>query len=173
VDYLGIQGYWVCTIVALMTQIVALFAAANAINARQLITILSFFGMISLFFYIGGIGVREGSRFAAVIAFVVYALDTGALLLTSPVSANLMIRSAITVVLLSNLPATWVAAGWVPGTEESALPLRRSEAWGDRFVDQCPQWIWPKIRLPYYALSALVASVACFGYVGLLFGHAP
>jgi hypothetical protein len=172
VDYLGIQGYWVCTFVAVMTLIVALFTIVNATDAQQFIMIPLIFGLFSLFFYIGGIGVREGSRFAAVVVFVVYALDTGTVLLTSPVSANVIIRSAIAVVLLSNLRATWIAAGWVPGMEEFALPLRRSGTLGDKFVDQWPQWIWPKIRMPYYVLSALVASVVCLGYVGLLFGHA-
>src|SRR5882762_4649575 len=77
VDYLGIQGYWVCTFVAVMTLIVALFTIVNATDAQQFIMIPLIFGLFSLFFYIGGIGVREGSRFAAVVVFVVYALDTG------------------------------------------------------------------------------------------------
>src|SRR5882724_2908130 len=88
VDYLGIQGYWVCTLVAAMTLIVALFTLAKAIDARQAIVVLLFFGLLSLFFYIGGVGVREGSRFAAVIVFVVYVLDTLTALLSSPASGG-------------------------------------------------------------------------------------
>ena len=171
VDYLGIQGYWVCTFVAVMTLVVPLFALGNAQYLRQVIVIALFGCVLFVFFYVGGIGVREGSRFAAAIVFLIYALDTGTYLFTSPVSVAWLIKLAVTVVLFSNLRATWIAAQWVPGTEESALPPRRSGTFGDKFVDQWPQWIWPKIRIPYYVLSALVAFVTVLGYVALLFRH--
>jgi hypothetical protein len=169
VDYLGIQGYWVCTFVAAMTLVVALFTLAQAIDARLAILVLLFSGLLSLFFYIGGVGVREGSRFAAVIVFAVYVLDTLTALLSSPVSGGSLIKLAISAVLLSNLRATWIAARWVPGAEESALPPRRSATLGDKFVDQVPRWLWPKIRIPYYLLSALVSLLALLGCVAILF----
>lgn len=168
VDYLGIQGYWVCTFVAAMTLVVALFTLAQAIDARQAIVVLLFFVLLSLFFYIGGVGVREGSRFAAVIVFVVSVLDTLTALLSLPVSGGSLIRLAISAVLLSNLRATWIAARWVPGAEESALPPRRSATLGDKFVDQVPRWLWPKIRIPYYFLSALVSLLVLLGWVAIL-----
>jgi len=168
VDYLGIQGYWVCTLVAAMTLIVALFTLAQPIDARQAILVLLFFGLLSLFFYIGGVGVREGSRFAAVIVFVVYLLDTLTALLSSPVSGGSLIRLAISAVLLSNLRATWIGARWVPGAEESALPPRRSATLGDKFVDQLPRWLWPKIRIPYYLLSAFVSLLVLLSWVAIL-----
>jgi hypothetical protein len=162
VDYLGIQGYWVCTFVAAMTLVVGLFTLAQAIDARQAIGVLLFCALLSLFFYIGGVGVREGSRFAAVIVFVVYVLDT----LTSGGS---LIKLAISAVLLSNLRATWIAARWVPEAEESALPPRRSATLGDKFVDQVPRWLWPKIRIPYYLLSAFVSLLVLLSCVAILF----
>jgi hypothetical protein len=169
VDYLGIQGYWVCTLVAAMTLVVALFSLAQAIDARQAIVVLLSFGLLSLFFYIGGVGVREGSRFAAVIVFVVYVLDTLTALLSSPLSGGSLIKLAISAVLLSNLRATWIAARWVPGAEESALPPRRSATLGDKFVDQVPRWLWPKIRIPYYLLSAFVSLLVLLSCVAILF----
>jgi hypothetical protein len=168
VDYLGIQGYWVCTFVAAMTLGVPLFTLAQAIDARQAIVVLLFFGLLSLFFYIGGVGVREGSRFAAAIVFVVYVLDTLTALLSSPVSGGSLIKLAISAVLLSNLRATWIAARWVPGAEESALPPRRSATLGDKFVDQLPRWLWPKIRIPYYLLSAFVSLLVLLSWVTIL-----
>jgi hypothetical protein len=170
VDYLGIQGYWVCTLVAAMTLIVGLFfTLAQAIDATQAIMVLLFFGVLSLFFYIGGVGVREGSRFAAVIVFVVYVLGTLTALLSSPVSGGSLIKLAVSAVLLSNLRATWIAARWVPGAEESALPPRRSATLGDKFVDQVPRWLWPKIRIPYYLLSALVLLLVLLSDAAMLF----
>ena len=157
VDYLSIQGYWVCTIVAAMTLVLSLLVAGSAGNPMMVLIIVGSSTLFSLFFYVGGIGVREGSRFAAAIVFAVYALDTAIFLFTSAVSAALLIKLAFTVVLFSNLRATWIGARWVPGTEDSALPPRRKETLGDQFVDQWPKWIWPKIRIPYYVFAGLVA----------------
>ena len=170
-DYLGIQGYWVCVIVAVMTLVIGLLSLGSVRNPVQAAVTALILGMLSLFFYVGGIGVREGSRFAAAIVFVIFALDAGTYMLTSPISVGLMIKLAITVVLFSNLRATWIAARWVPGTEESALPPRRRETFGDRFVDQWPRWVWPKIRILYYVFSVFVAFVVLLGYAALLFKH--
>jgi len=167
VDYLGIQGYWVCTLVGVMTLAGCLFSLVSAGSFAQTFVLL----LLSGLFYIGGIGVREGSRPAAAIVFVVYALDMGTFLFTSPVSVALLIKLAITAVLFSNLRATWIAARWVPGTEEAALPPRRSETFSDKFVDQWPRWIWPKIRILYYVFSALMSFIMFLGYGALLFRY--
>ena len=171
VDYLGIQGYWVCTVVAAMTLALALLAIGSAANVVLAIIIVGSSALVSLFFYLGGIGVREGSRFAAAIVFAIYALDTTVFLFTSTVSAALLIKLAFTVVLFSNLRATWIGARWVPGAEDSALPPRRNETLGDKFVDQWPQWIWPKIRIPYYMFSGLILLLTVFGLVMRFFRH--
>jgi hypothetical protein len=184
VDYLGIQGYWVCTFVALMTLVVPLFSMWSVATARQVIIILLFFGMFSLFFYVGGTGVREGSRFAACVVFVDYALDTGTFLsglfnpsglvtlVVSPAfMMGLLFKLAVTVILFCNLRATWIAASWVPGTEDALLPLRRGETVRDKFVDGWPRWIWPKMRIPYYLLSTLVLLITTLGAVALVFRH--
>jgi hypothetical protein len=168
VDYLGIQGYWVCTFVAAMTLVAALFTLAQAIDAGRAIVVLLFCGLLSLFFYMGGVGVREGSRFAAVIVFAVYVLDTLTALLSSPITGGSLIKLAISAVLLSNLRATWIAARWVPGAEESALTPRRSATLGDKFVDQVPRWLWPKIRISYYLLSAFVSLLVLLSCVAIL-----
>jgi hypothetical protein len=64
-----------------------------------------------------------------------------------------VIRVLVGALLLSNLRATWIAAGWKPESEEAALPPRLRETWGDRFADQLPSWLWPTIRILYYILS--------------------
>ena len=54
VDYLGTQGYWVCTVVAILS-FVFLVASGHMIG-----------GIFTLpFYYLGGVGVRERSRYAA------------------------------------------------------------------------------------------------------------
>jgi hypothetical protein len=64
-----------------------------------------------LFFYLGAVGVREHSRFAAAVMFISYVIDTLAsfkLLEGSP--GMIVLRVIITALLLSNLRASWIAA---------------------------------------------------------------
>ena len=169
VDYLGIQGYWVCTIVSVMTLLLGLFTLVASRNVAQGAFFALIFGILALFFYLGGVGVREGSQFAAAIVFASSALDLATVLLTSPVSVGLLIKAAITVVLFSNLRATWIAGSWRPNPEEFALPPRRSLTFGDQFVDQWPRWIWPKIRIVYYVFSLLIAFGMLLIFLALFF----
>jgi len=133
VDYLALQGYWVCTVVASLSLAI-LFAAHQPI-----IGIVTF-----LFFYLGGVGVREHSRFAATVVFIFYAIDTLAsfkLLMASP--GMIVLRVIITALLLSNLRATWIAANWKPGADDAAMPMRLSDTLTDKFANDWPTWIWP------------------------------
>jgi hypothetical protein len=135
VDYLGAQGYWVCTIVAI-ASFVLLVISGQPITG----------GAILLFYYVGGVGVREHSRYAALVVFIMYLLDT--LLMPG------VLRIILLALLLSNLRATWIAAGWRPESEEAALPPRLNETFTDKLADQLPLWLWPKVRIAYYIYSA-------------------
>ncbi len=99
-----------------------------------------------LYYYLGGVGVRERSRYAAIAVFVFYVVD----MVFSGVGVVKVLFAAL---LLSNLRATWIASGWQPESEEAALPLRLNETWGDKFADQLPTWLWPKVRVFYYVYS--------------------
>ena len=151
VDYLGAQGYWVCTLVAVVS-FVFLIVASKPITAVAIL----------LLYYLGGVGVRERSRYAAAIVFAMYLLDT----LVGPG----VVRVLFAALLLSNLRATWIASGWKPGSEESILPPRLNEGWADRFRDILPGWLWPKIRIFYYVFSAAFLLLAIFGLVMMLLG---
>jgi hypothetical protein len=134
VDYLGAQGYWVCALVAVVSF---LFTLPNH----------PIFGVLAgLFYYLGGVGVRERSRYAAAAVFIVAFLNMA---LTPGIVAIF-----ICALLFSNLRATWIASGWKAESEEAVLPPRMNETWSDKFVDQFPLWLWPKIRIVYYIFSA-------------------
>jgi len=135
VDYLGAQGYWVCTIVALVSVIFL------ALNGQPVMGVA-----ILLFYYLGGVGVRERSRYSALAVFVMYLLDT----LTAPG----VLRIILSALLLSNLRATWIAASWRPESEEAILPPRLNETFTDKLADQLPPWLWPKVKVAYYIYSA-------------------
>jgi hypothetical protein len=147
VDYLGAQGYWICTLVGAVTCV---FLAATG---HAIVGIL-----VLLFYYLGGVGVRENSAYAAAMVLAVYALDS----MASPPSVG---RILIGVLLLSNLRATWIASHWNPASEEASPQPRLGDTWSDKFADRFPSWLWPKVRIFYYIFSA--CTLALFG-VGLI-----
>lgn len=152
VDYLGAQGYWVCTIVGVSSLVF------SALSGQ---TIAGIF--VLLYYYLGGVGVRERSRYAAVAVFVFYVVD----MLFSGVGVLKVLFAAL---LLSNLRATWIASGWQSESEEAALPPRLNETWGDKFADQLPLWLWPKIRVFYYIYSVCVLVLFDVG-MAMIFAH--
>jgi len=161
VDYLAVQGYWVCTLVAALSFLVLLVTGQPILAA-----------VVFLFFYLGGVGVREHSRFAATVVLVYYVIDTlvslGALV-ASP--GGIVMRVIITALLLSNLRATWIAAHWQGGSDEAALPLRLADTWRDKFANTWPTWLWPKMRVVYYVLSTGLLLLTGLGVVAIALGR--
>ena len=145
VDYLGAQGYWICSILAVFSFIFSIATNHPVIGFLAL-----------LFYYLGGVGVRERSILAATIVFIFYVVN----LLASGPSIIGIVFAAL---LLANLRATSLASGWKPDSEEAALPPRLNETWGDKFADQLPAWLWPKIRIPYYIFSLIFMLLVALG----------
>jgi hypothetical protein len=163
VDYLAVQGFWVCTIVGLMSLV---FLAAT-----QPITAI----LVFLLFHLGGVGVREHNPFAAAVMLAYYLVDflaSAFFLLTSSPGVG-VVRIIVIALLLSNLRATWIASGWKPESEEAALPPRMGETFADKLSDKWPAFIWPKIKWLYYVYSfaLLVLMVAGLILVFLRHGH--
>jgi hypothetical protein len=150
VDYLGAQGYWVCTAAAVLAFLFSVISG-HAIVAS----------VVLLFYYLGGVGVRERSRYAAAVVLIFFAADT----LTS--GPNLL-RVLMGALLMSNFRATWIASRWKPGSEEAVLPPRLGETWGDKFSDKLPEWLWPKVRVPYYVFSAGFLVLTAAGLVVMI-----
>jgi len=155
VDYLAVQGFWVCTIVGVMSLVFLVLAG-------QPITGL----VIFLLFHLGGVGVREHNPFAAAIMLIYYVVDfLSSILLVFANSPGIgFVKVIIMALLFSNLRATWIAAGWKADSEEAALPPRFSETFFDKLADKWPAWIWPKIKIVYYifsfgCLALLVAGI--------------
>lgn len=160
VDYLAIQGYWVCTVVAALSLVVLIAAHQPIIGA-----------VTFLFFHLGGVGVREHSRYAATVMFIFYAIDTLAsfkLLMASP--GMIVLRVIITALLLSNLRATWIAAHWKREAEDAALPMRLSDTLADKFANDWPAWLWPKLKVVYYILSICWLLLFALGLAAITLG---
>ena len=63
-DYICQQGFWVCVVIALITFGSSLFTGSVVISL-----------IFAVYYFLGGIGVRQCSRFAAVAVFVNYVLS--------------------------------------------------------------------------------------------------
>jgi hypothetical protein len=61
-----------------------------------------------------------------------------------------------------------MASNWRPDSEEAALPPRLSETWSDKFADQLPASLWPKLRIPYYVLSGIFLLMVVIGLANML-----
>jgi len=155
VDYLAVQGFWVCTIVGVVAFVFLMLAG------RPVTALLAF-----VLFHFGGIGVREHSPFAAAMMLIYFAIDS----LGSGVS---VVRIVVTALLVSNLRATWIAGGWKADSEEAALPPRLSDTFFDKLADKWPAFIWPKVKVPYYIFSVgyLVVIVAGLIILAVRGGH--
>lgn len=165
VDYIAVQGFWVCTIVGTVSFVFLALFAHQPINGF----------LFLLLFHFGGVGVREHNPFAAAVLLFYYLLDLlfvfVFLLLNSP--GMLVVRAIILALLLSNLRATWIASGWKGDSEEAALPPRMGDTLADKFSDKWPAFIWPKVKILYWIFSVGYLAVIVAGLIVILLrrGH--
>ena len=148
VDYLTSQGLWVCAAIGVLSFVVLAFKGKPIMGS-----------FILFLYFVSGVGVREGSRYAAGWVFLTYFAETIG-------SGPHVVRILVSALLLSNFRAIWIASRWKPDSPESARPPRWSETWGDKFADVWPSWLWPRLRIPYYILSV---GYLCLLIVGLVF----
>lgn len=147
VDYLGQQGMWVCTVVAVF-GLAASFLTGNPIVIG--IAILS-----ALFFVLGGMGIREANWPAAAMLLAVELCNA----LLRPTVFSI----AFALILLSNLRATFLASEWRPAAEGEDRPTRFNESFADKYVDQLPRILWPKLQIPFFVLSVAMLLISLLG----------
>ncbi len=166
VDYLGQQGFWICFVIAIITLAFTAITAFNSpLAGVRAITLIS--GAVESFVYfIGGMGVRQGSSAAAITVFTLYVIDQIA------VGHIGVISIIIAAVLLSNARATILASRWKPASEDADCPTRFNETLRDRFVDQLPPRAWPILKYPFFALSTILLLLVVAGFT-LRILHGP
>jgi hypothetical protein len=155
VDYLAVQGFWVCTFVGTMS-LVLLTLGSHPITGL----------LVFLLFHLGGIGVREHNPFAAIMMLFYYIVDflaSALFLLNSPGIG--VVRIIIIALLLSNVRATWIADHWKPDSEEAALPPRFGETFVDQLADRWPAFVWPKVKVLYYIFSVGYLALTVAGLI--------
>jgi hypothetical protein len=169
VDYLGQQGFWICTVVAVLTLLSCL-AAPNIIT-------LSLCVISALFYFLAGMGVRQANWPAATLVLIVYALDI--LVQLAGHQMPNIIRILFAVVLFSNARAAFLASEWKPAAEGEDRPSRFNETLADKLVDQMPAKLWPFLEMPFLIfgivmvlLNLLLLAVVLASRFGLL-PHTP
>lgn len=157
VDYLGQQGMWICTAVAVLTLVGALLTANLIVIAVGIIA--------ALFYVIGGMGVRQANWPAAALVFVTYFLNLWFdASIFSPAS---LLRFACAFVLLSNVRGAFLASEWKPASPEEDRPTRFNESLADKYIDQMPAALWPRLQIPFIVLgiAMLLFSLLALGMV--------
>lgn len=158
VDYLGQQGMWICTAVAIFT-LVGSFLTGNIIAIFMGI-------LVALFYLIGGMGIRQRNWPAAALIFVVYLFGLLAVGVTLyPLG---ILRIAVAAVLLANVRAAFIASEWRPAAEGEDQPTRFSETLADKFIDQMPARLWPKLQIPFIVLGMAMLFMNLFALGFLL-----
>ena len=151
-DYICQQGFWVCSVLAVITLGLGLLSG----NVRTSLA----FSVFAVYYFLGGIGVRQCSRFAATAVFVNYLLS----ILGSGL-AGIGVLSVITLaLLLANVRGTWLAARWRAASTEPP-PMRISQTLGDRISSQLPPQVWPVGRWMFYVLAAMLTGLLVMGMV--------
>jgi hypothetical protein len=150
VDTLGSQGFWICVAIGVVSL------ASNFLIGQPIAGVFLF-----IYFYLGGVGVREQSCYAAVAVFAMYVA-------TFAISPGIL-SFFCSVLLLSVLRATFIASFWERNEGATEMPVRFNETWKDIFADQWPAKMWPKIRIAYYIYSAGFLFLFTLGLTMVLF----
>jgi hypothetical protein len=134
VDYITRQGFWLCLIIATLTLILGLFTGPKWAAVAEF-----------LFFFLGGVGIRQRSRFAAMAVFLVYLLST----------PNFgIVRIIFLGLLLANVRGIWLSARW-SSSGVDPLPESLSPTFTSKLAEALPPFLWPKTRILFYLFAAL------------------
>jgi hypothetical protein len=153
VDLLGQQGFWVCAFVAVVSII------QGVLEQHWIFGV--FFALV---FLLGGIGVREHSRAAAVCISVLYLVNMAGAAIVGHNVPGVLTLAALGL-LLANIRGTWIAARWKDVAVEDDLPSRFHENWRDWLVDILPPRIWPRGRFVFFGLYAIAFLLTIIGLV--------
>jgi hypothetical protein len=155
VDLLGQQGFWVC-----------MFVAAVSILQCILEQHWIFGVFFALVFVLGGMGVREHSRAAAVCISALYLVNVAGAAIVGHNVPGVLTLAALGL-LMANIRGTWIAARWKDAVAKDDLPTRFHENWRDWLVDILPPRLWPRGRYVFFGLYVVALLLTLVG-VGVM-----
>ena len=150
-DYITTQGFWICFVVGVVT---ILF---NAVGGSPFVGLFE-----GVFFILAGVGVRQRSRVAAIVAFSSYLLS--ALVLQRYTGNGFgIVRIIFLALLFANIRGNWLSARWANQQTSAETPARLNQTLGDKLADQLPAWLWPKIRIVFYIIAGIEIGLLLLG----------
>ena len=150
---LGQQGFWICLLLALLTVIEATF------RGHVLLGVL-----FAIFYFLGGIGVREHDIASAIFVTAIYVLNVIGVVLMARQFPGWLVLFVI-LILASNVRGCWIASKWLRSGDPDIVPMRMNENWRDKLVDQMPARVWPRLRAAFYVLAFLVFMATLAGVI--------
>ncbi len=167
-DLAATRGFWIC--IALALSFVAFTSTGFTLNIG--ISLESLFSLgVLLFFFLGAVGVREGSTAASASMLLVYFLGTVLYFWASPFHFSFF-RLIGLALLVTNMRAAYLIRQWRSDAsrQEDFLygPVRQKQTLRDRFVDQMPRVVWPWGRAAFYALAVAIIPLEVFGMLLLM-----
>ena len=170
VDLVSVQGFWVCTVCAVLSMIL-LIATGNALIGI----------VIGITFFIGGMGVREGSLAAAVAVFACYALDKvlsieSVMLTGVHTGGNPLFGAVAFMLLLANVRGTMLARKWRMQAarggyveDPDAMVQRTTSTFADKMTNVMPAKLWPGAKFVFFPLAALLLGFTLMLMVAMPF----
>ncbi|WP_433972736.1 hypothetical protein [Tunturiibacter lichenicola] len=156
VDLLGQQGFWVCTIVAVMSLVLMIILGTPIIGV-----------FTTLVFFLGGCGVRQRSVAAAVLVFSLYLINfIGGIAIGS--FGNPLIQGVVLMLLFANVRATVLSRRWAAKLVDqidNEFPERSAETIGDKFSNKLPAALWPKSRYVFFPTAGILLLLTITGVV--------
>lgn len=157
-DYITQQAFWVCFIVAISTLILGFVIKAF---------IAAMFDFA--FYLLGGIGVRQRSRAAAVTTFAAYLLS-GIVGQRYTGSGFGVVRIIFLALLFSNVRGAWLSSRWKAKLDPADLPVRLNQTVFDKLSDQLPSRVWPFAK---WIFGFFAAIEICFLFIALFAPQPP
>jgi hypothetical protein len=157
VDLLGQQGFWVCTIIAVMSLVLL-------VMGTPVIAVVT-----AIIFFLGGCGVRQRSIPASIFVSLLYLVNfVGGITLGSP--GNPLIQTVVVMLLFANVRATVLSQRWITqpvGTGDQELPERLTESFTDRFSNVLPAKLWPVGRYVFFPMVVITLLLTIVGFVAM------
>ncbi len=156
VDLLGQQGFWVCTIVAVLSLVVMIILGTPITGV-----------FAALAFFLGGCGVRQRSVAAAVLVFSLYLVNfVGGIAIGA--FGNPLIQGVVLMLLFANFRATVLSRRWMAqpiDPIDQEFPERSMTTITDRFANKLPAVLWPRTRYVFFPLAGILLLLTVAGVV--------
>ncbi len=141
IEYITEQGFWICLLVG------GLRCMLVSLQAHFVASLFDF-----AFFFLAGVGVRQRSKLASIVAFSVY-FGSACLAQRLTGSGFGVVTIIFLALLLANVRGIWLSSRWT----KTDLPNveRLNDTFFDKLSGRIPEVLWPKAKWLFRVLACL------------------